>query len=153
MSSNIVIERTQTIPADLETELLPAAAQEGFGALERLREDWEAGTNQFSGTGEAFYVARVEDRLVGVCGLNRDPFAQEIKVGRVRRLYVLPEFRRKGVGEGLVRRAIEGGKQYFRLFHVRTLDAQASAFYVALGFTPVFGQESFTHQFDIEGVK
>ena len=86
MSTKIVIERVKAIPVDFGVELLPAAAQEGFWALERLRADWEAGTNQFVETGEAFYTARIEGRLVGVCGLNRDPCAAETATGRIRRL-------------------------------------------------------------------
>jgi hypothetical protein len=36
--------------------------------------------------GEALFVARVGERVVGVCGLNVDPYTAEPRVGRVRHL-------------------------------------------------------------------
>jgi ribosomal protein S18 acetylase RimI-like enzyme len=141
-----LIKQVLALPPDLDVELLSSAAGEGFGALERLRTDWEAGINRFSDVGEAFYVARFQGRLVGVGGLNRDPYTHEPMIGRIRRLYVLPQFRRRGVGRDLVRHIITDGQRHFRIFHVRTVDPQASAFYVAIGFTLVSGQVAVTHK-------
>jgi GNAT superfamily N-acetyltransferase len=146
MHTRIRIESSSALPADLATELMPAAAQEKFRALEWLRQDWQTGVNRFSKPGEAFYVARLQDRLVGVCGLNRDPYAKGAGVGRIRRLYVLPAFRRRGVGRELVHRVIADGRACFGAFHVRTVDPQAGAFYAAIGFAPAPGQADFTHE-------
>ncbi|HSF83720.1 MAG TPA: GNAT family N-acetyltransferase [Anaerolineales bacterium] len=127
-----------------------AANREGFKALQRLRDDWQAGVNRFSALGEAFYVARCDGALVGVCGLNCDPFAEDPRVGRLRRMYVHPQFRRMGIGRQLVLRAIEDGRGHFHTLRLRTVDEGASAFYKALGFDPVEGMEAATHQLVIE---
>jgi len=150
MKSGIQITRVDTLPSDFDLELLPDANREGFRALQRLRDDWVAGINRFNAPGEALYVARYKDRLVGVCGMNRDPFVEDSKVGRLRRLYVLPQFRRMGIGRQLVLRAIEGGRKRFHTIRLRTIDEGASAFYVALGFDVVAGAGDVTHQLVID---
>lgn len=143
---HLEIEPAETLPADLEEEMLPAAAAEGFVALRWLWEDWLAGTNTFSESGEAFYVARCDGRLVGVCGLNVDPYAADgATAGRLRRMYVLPPFRRRGVGRRLVEQAIQAGRRHFHSLRLRTLDEGASAFYEALGFDRVENVEGATH--------
>lgn len=122
-----------------------AANLEGFKPIQWLRDDWEAGTNRFSQPGEAFYTARMERRLVGVCGVNQDPFAQEAKIARLRRLYVIPELRRRGIGRQLVKRALEDAAKYFEVIRLRTVDPNSAAFFEAVGFTKVKGDESATH--------
>lgn len=142
----IEIERVEALPPEFEEEMLPAALRENFVALRWLRDDWRAGTNTFSAPGEAFYVARCDGRLVGVGGVNQDPYAGEAAVGRLRRMYVLPSFRRMGVGRRLVQQVVEDGREHFHTLRLRTLDAGASAFYEALGFETVRGTESATHE-------
>jgi N-acetylglutamate synthase-like GNAT family acetyltransferase len=142
MKPEITISRVHTLPPDLDEELVPASVHEGFEPLQWLCADWEAGANRFSGPGEAFYVARVHGRLAGVCGMNRDPFVDDPTVGRLRRLYVLPEFRRRAVGRRLVERALREATEHFGVVRLRTTDARSAAFFEALGFIRVQGQQS-----------
>lgn len=145
LKCRLEIGLVDALPADLEEEMLPAAAAEGFVALRWLWDDWRAGTNTFAEPGEAFYVARCDGRLVGVCGVNVDPYAEGQAAGRLRRMYVLPSFRRRGVGRRLVQQAIDGGQRHFHCLRLRTLDEGASAFYEALGFDRVENDEGATH--------
>ncbi len=150
MKTSIQITSAQALPSDFEKELLTEANREGFQALQWLRDDWQSGSNRFSAPGEALFVARYEDRLIGICGLNRDPFVEDSTVGRLRRMYVHPQFRRKGVGRQLVFRAIQAGRKHFQSLRLRTISKGASAFYEALGFEPVEGNEVFTHILRLE---
>jgi N-acetylglutamate synthase-like GNAT family acetyltransferase len=143
--SDITILKVHALPPDLEGELTAAANLEGFRPIQWLRDEWEAGANRFSLPGEAFYTARMDGRPVGVCGVNQDPFAQEVKIARLRRLYVIPELRRKGVGRQLVKRALEDAVKYFEVIRLRTVKADSAAFFEAAGFTKVKGDESATH--------
>lgn len=122
-------------------------------ALRWLLEDWEKGTNRFSEPGEALYEARIDGRLVGVCGLNLDPYVEDATSGRLRRLYVLPEFRRRGVGRSLVLRALEDAHSTFRVVRLRTINEQSAAFFESLGFVRVQGLENCSHkkEFDPHG--
>ena len=75
--------------------------------VRRLVDEWRDGSNRFDRPGEAVFGAWVEGRLVGVCGLNIDPYVRDERMGRVRHLYVLTACRRHGVGRLLMARVIE----------------------------------------------
>jgi N-acetylglutamate synthase-like GNAT family acetyltransferase len=146
MSPEIAIERVKQLPADLDMELVPASVGEAFAPIQWLKEQWRDGSNQFSQPGEAFYVARIDGRLVGVCGLNRDPYVKESSSGRLRRLYVLPDFRRKGIGRRLVLCALEEARPHFAVVNLRTFDDESAAFFEAIGFQKVENNEGLTHR-------
>ena len=93
---NLRIEHVDDLPVDF-SNLVALSLREDFYAMQRMRDDWGAGTNRFNRPGEILLEARAGARLVGICGLNRDPYAQSSEVGRVRHLYVDPEFRRRGM--------------------------------------------------------
>lgn len=150
MKASIQIIRAQALPLDFDKELLAEANREGFQALQWLRDDWQSGSNRFSAPGEAFYVARCDDRLVGVCGLNRDPYTEDPAIGRLRRLYIHPHFRRMGIGRQLVFRVIQDARNHFHFLRLWAIGNDASAFYKALGFEPVEGNEVFTHILRLE---
>ena len=58
-------------------------------ALRGCHEEWRTGTNRFDRPDEALFGAWAKGQLVGVCGLNIDPYRGDDRVGRVRHLYVL----------------------------------------------------------------
>ncbi len=147
--TSINVERITSLPADLGLELLPAADAEGFAPLSWLVEEWRAGKNRFDRQGEALYVVRVEHRLLGVCGLNRDPYAKNESTGRLRRLYVHPEHRRQGIGSLLVRQALLEAREQFDVVQLRTLDPHSAAFFVAIGFRMLEGDPAVTHRVDL----
>ena len=76
--------------------------QEGYRFIQRLCDEWISGANRFSAPGEALFLAIADGRVVGVCGLNCDPYRHDPRTGRVRRLYVSRAHRRSGVGRALL---------------------------------------------------
>ncbi|MEF7439911.1 GNAT family N-acetyltransferase [Paenibacillus lautus] len=87
------------------TELLTESQEEGFRNIHRLVHEYHKGINTFHHDNEALFECRVGHRVIGICGLNRDPYANG-SIGRIRRLYVLKEFRNQGVGRRLVEAVI-----------------------------------------------
>jgi GNAT superfamily N-acetyltransferase len=115
--------------------LSDAALAEGFGFLRRLMQDWASGANRFDQPGEQLIGAFAGTHLLGVCGLNRDPYLRSQGVGRLRHLYVAPGHRRHGIATALVRPLLGTGD--FHQLRLRTDTAEAAAFYLRLGFHPV----------------
>ena len=135
----IVISRVRDLPADL-SELIAAANAESMRMVARLATDFEDRANRFDGLGEGLWEARSADRLIGICGLNVDPFAAPgERCGRVRRLYVLPEWRRRGVASALLEAISEHAVDHFAKLTAFTVDQGVVGFYLACGFDPVRG--------------
>ena len=109
---------------------------EGYKFVTRLCEEWRNGVNRFGAPGEGLFVAQNGTGIVGLCGLNRDPYADDPSIGRVRHLYVSPSHRRQGIGRALVRTVMDAAKELFRMLRLRTTPV-AGSFYVALGFQRV----------------
>src|SRR4051812_41520489 len=95
-------------------ELLAESERDGWHHVRRLADEWAGGTNRFRRRGEVLFVARAGTTIVGVCGLNIDPFAADPTVGRVRRVYVLRAFRGRGVGRRLVEAVVRAATGRFR---------------------------------------
>jgi len=149
MIRSIIISRLYNLPPNLNEEIGAAAELEKFKAIQRLQDDWAEGFNRFDGPGEAFYAAEINDHLVGVCGLNRDPYVDDASVARLRRLYVLPRFRRMGIGRQLVLRARQDATKHFGRLRLRTLNPNSAAFFESIGFIRVNGLEAVTHEMRI----
>jgi GNAT superfamily N-acetyltransferase len=124
---------------------LSTSEREGWRFVRRLADDWAAGTNRFDRPGEVLLAASADGTLAGGCGLSADPYAGNPAVGRVRRLYVLPPFRGRGVGRLLVQAILESARGRFRSVRVRTESAAAGRFYEGLGFVPAGGVPDCTH--------
>jgi len=88
-------------------------------------------------------------RLVGVCGLNIDPYTSDRSVGRIRRLYVREEFRNIGVGRQLVQAVIATAQSRFDSLRVRTENPEAASFYERLGFRRRVGVPDCTHTLEL----
>jgi len=129
----IRIEQATTLSAEFDPLVVEAEA-DGHLFMRRLRDEWAAGSNRFDRPGERLMVACAGDRLVGVGGLNRDPYAEAPSIGRLRHLYVGRDARRQGVGALLVRSLLTGAEAHFTLIRLRTDSAEAAAFYRRLGF-------------------
>ena len=66
-------------------------------------------------------------------------------IGRLRRLYVLPDARRQGVGRALVRRLEFDAMPHFTRLVLRTDSDAAARFYEALGYERLPAGGSATH--------
>lgn len=113
------------------------AIGDGFRFMERLITDWESGSNRFDQPGECFLGAFSGADLVGVGGLNRDPYVRGGTTGRIRHLYVRRSTRGQGVGSALLRRLLDEANAAFDLVRLRTDRREAAAFYLSHGFLSV----------------
>ncbi|SHE15330.1 ADP-ribose pyrophosphatase [Chlamydia abortus] len=143
MESIRVAQVTSLDPESLSS-LVKCSQEEGFRHLVRLVKEYEQGENTFSRQGEALFAAIRGEQIVGVCGLNQDPYSQD-KTGRVRRLYVLPEFRRSGIGRKLTEEVIKEAAKHYKRLVLRTDNEAAAKFYEALGFIQTNRIEGSTH--------
>ncbi len=131
-------------------DLAADANADGRKMVERLIDEWHDGSNRFDAPGEHAYIALVDDRIVGVCGLNVDPFAGDPTVGRIRRLYVAVAHRRQGIATAMVHKLETVARPQFRTLHLRTTSPPACAFYEALGFTRITGNPTCTHSLSLQ---
>jgi GNAT superfamily N-acetyltransferase len=143
---NPSIENACDLPLAELTDLVAESTGQGFNAIQRLVEEWVAGINRFDRFGEALFIARKRDRVIGICGLNIDPYANSPTLGRIRRLYVLQDYRRQGIGRALVERVVAEALPTFECLHARTSDPVGDRFYRSLGFTACSDSENYTHE-------
>ena len=143
----INVQPLSDLPIVAMQPLLLASEAEGHTFVQRLVDGYADGRNRFDRPGERLFGAYGLGQLVGVGGLNRDPYLlEETAVGRVRHLYVLPQWRRQGVGQQLMAAIIAQGRLHFQRLTLRTFNPDAAAFYVALGFQPAPNATDATHQ-------
>ncbi|WKL00620.1 hypothetical protein Q0F98_26855 [Paenibacillus amylolyticus] len=63
--------------------MLAESSSEGFRHIERVIHEYETGINTFEQEGEALFECRMHDKVVGICGLNRDPYSKMTDTGRI----------------------------------------------------------------------
>lgn len=136
MPSDIEI-RPVKLPLEALDDLVVEARAEGFGFLDRLVEEWNSGVNRFSRAGEILYGAFDADKLVAVGGLNCDPYQTDDDIGRLRRFYVVPSYRRTGVGSAMVARVLAAASGKFFKVRLLTNNLEAWSFYESCGFQSV----------------
>ena len=128
------IERVNELAPGCLDALLAECEQAGSLIVRRLVDDWASGANRFDRSGEALFAAGIEGRLVGVCGLNVDPYSAEPGLGRLRHLYVLSAYRRRGIGRQLVAEVITAARGRFDHLRLSTGNSVAARFYERMGF-------------------
>ncbi|WP_246675365.1 GNAT family N-acetyltransferase [Mesorhizobium sp. B2-3-4] len=125
--------------------LMQDSRLEGYWMLVRLRDGWVSGRNKFLKKPEMLLGAYHGRQLVGVGGLNIDPYFEGRDFGRVRHLYVGRAYRRLGVGHMLLSAIIERARAHFSALNTRA-PTESFAFYERLGFFRVSGEEFVTHR-------
>ncbi len=141
----IEVRRLADLPlADL-VPLIEQSLAEGHRMIVRLRDEWLDSSNRFDRPGEALYAAYAGGVMAGIGGRNIDPYGGDPSVARVRHVYVLPAFRRLGVGKALTQRIVNDAQGRFASIVLRTRNPEAAALYAALGFTSV-AEETTTHR-------
>jgi len=148
-SAPAFIETLHELPPDRVRDLLADSEADGSRIVRRLVDEWADGTNRFDRPGEALFGAWAGGRLVGVCGLNVDPYAGDDRVGRARHLYVLTQSRRLGVGRQLMTRVIDSARGRFDFLRLRTNSEAAARLYEAMGFRRVGGAGELTHVLEL----
>jgi GNAT superfamily N-acetyltransferase len=140
------VERWRALPDETLGALVAESEGAGLRLVRRLVDDWASGANRFDRPGEAFFVAVQDGHVVGVCGLNVDPYAGAPRVGRVRHLYVLTAHRRGGVGRRLVEAVVEAAGGRFDELRLRTQNPAAARLYERLGFAPCTDATASSHR-------
>ncbi|HSE04502.1 MAG TPA: GNAT family N-acetyltransferase [Methylomirabilota bacterium] len=125
------------------------ASPPGSGWVRRLADEWLAGDNRFDRPGKALLGARLDGRLIGVCGLNVDPYAGDTRVGRVRHLYVLTAWRCRGAGAQLVGAVLTAAHGRFVTLRLSTQNPSAARLYETLGFRRLMGDGRCTHLIEL----
>ena len=125
--------------------ILAASRREGFRFVARLCEEWASGVNRFEEPGEAFFGVFIGTNLVGIGGLNRQTEA----TGRLRRFYILPAYRRQGLGRRLLCHVLTHAADHFRCVVLRTDTPAADRFYQACGFARAADSGNATHRIEL----
>jgi GNAT superfamily N-acetyltransferase len=150
---SLIISRLDSLPYDRFAEMLSESETSGIEFLRRVVDEWESGVNRFSRPGEGLLVGELDGRWLGVCGLSIDPYLEDPRVGRVRNVYVLADFRWMGIGGRLVREAISLGRDHFDVLRLRGEDEGPARLYESLGFRPCRGVPNCTHILELSGLK
>ncbi len=114
--------------------LVQESKEEGFNFLTKLVNEYESEVNTFNKTGECLYGMFQEEMLIGIGGLNQDPYTEDNKIGRLRRFYISKDYRRIGLGNLLLNRLLSHAEKYFQIVILHTDTKQGDAFYIANGF-------------------
>ena len=138
--------RTLT-PADLSIirDLSRVAEAEGFRFVTRFADECANGGVQLDSPGEYFCGVFEEGDLVALGGVTLDPYVDDAGVGRVRHVFVRPEFRARGVGRMLVDRLEARAQNRYTRLRLRTDRAAAAAFYERLGYRAI-SNDTATHE-------
>jgi len=137
---------TEQLPAAFD-RLAVASEREGFEFVRRLEREWHSGANRFDRPGEVLLATLVGGELAAIGGLNVDPYLSDPDVGRVRHVFVAPQWRDAGVGSALVRAILAAGVPFFTRIRLRTANARSNAFYERLGFARLTDDPTATHAF------
>ncbi|MBO0992881.1 GNAT family N-acetyltransferase [Bacillus sp. SD088] len=134
---------------DLDT-LIDDSLSEGYKFINRLVDEYKAGSNRFDKKGEALYIAILGGEVVGIGGLNIDPYLSLPDVGRVRHLYVLQKCRGNRVGKKLINKIIDEARKHFRTLRLSATDNPvANNLYITCGFSEVEDVYKASHILEI----
>ena len=145
MAGRAALSRVAVLPAQINV-LAALACAEGHGHVDRLIQDFASGNNRFDGRGEALFVATINRQLVGVGGVNQDPYDERSGAGRVRRVYVHPRWRRRGIAARLMACIEAHACHHFEWLNLFTSSPSAGEFYLSLGFQAVRGAHKISHR-------
>ena len=123
------------VPDGLE-DLRAEADAEDIRNVSRLIVDWHNGAERFTKPGEMLLAGFEGGTLVAIGGITVEP-DPTLQAMRLRRLYVRPAWRRRGVGGLLAAALIERGFAYANLLTVNAGVPGAAEFWEALGFLRV----------------
>ncbi|MDA1526604.1 GNAT family N-acetyltransferase [Bacillus cereus] len=114
--------------------LVQESKEEGFKFLKKLINEYENELNTFNKSGECLYGIFQGEKLIGIGGLNADPYTENNKIGRLRRFYIAKDYRRIGLGKLLLNKLLSHAKKYFKVVVLHTDTKQGDVFYTANGF-------------------
>ncbi|MGY3212004.1 GNAT family N-acetyltransferase [Mucilaginibacter sp. HD30] len=129
----------------LVDDLVEDPERDGYHFIERTITDWHSGKNKFSGPGENLWGLISGSTLIAIGGLNQDPYTEDMKVGRVRHLYVASAHRRQGCASSLMNHILHQGPLHFKRLRLFTDNPGAGEFYKKMGFAEIASPKA-SHQ-------
>lgn len=114
--------------------LVQESKEEGFKFLKKLINEYENELNTFNKSGECLYGIFQGEKLIGIGGLNADPYTENNKIGRLRRFYIAKDYRRIGLGKLLLNKLLSHAEKYFKVVVLHTDTKQGDVFYTVNGF-------------------
>jgi len=141
----ISIQPIPELTLEMLQPLLDASLAEGYTFIQKLWDEYQSGQTAFRENGSALLAGYADGRLVAVGGVHPDTYLNDPTIGRIRHVYVLPEYRRQGIAKQLVEALIERGAAQFTIITLRTPTAHGHAFYTAIGFSDEPRFDSATH--------
>ncbi|MEO0900286.1 MAG: GNAT family N-acetyltransferase [Bacteroidota bacterium] len=134
------------IPFPGFSELKEQSKLEGYRFVIRLEREWESGQNTYNQAGEGLFKVVAHHQIVGVGGINHDPYSNDRKIGRIRRFYILPSWRNQGIGTALLEHILRTKGSEYAMIQLRTDSELGSKFYERNGFSKVEHKAHYTHQ-------
>ena len=144
----IVIQKLTQLAIEEFQPLIDASTAEGYTFVQKLWDEYQSGENTFADSGAQLLGAYQDNQLIAVGGVHPDPYLGLSTFGRIRHVYVLPRYRRSGIGKRLVRALIANTSGCFTTFTLRTMTEHGDAFYKALGFSDAPRFADATHWLD-----
>ena len=142
-SATVVVRQIVELPDQFEQFRLEADA-EGFNMVSVLQDEWRSWTNRFERPGEILALATVDNEIAGIGGATQD--FMDSNWLRMRRFYVRPAYRRRGIGRHIALFVLEHAKAFDRQIALHAAGPEAEAFWPTVGFTPI-ERENTTHVF------
>jgi GNAT superfamily N-acetyltransferase len=142
---SIQIRPIDALQSQAWQNLLKTSHEEGYDFIQKLYDEYEASTNRYDTNGSILLGASLGDELIAVGGVHPDPYLQTANVGRIRHVYVLPSYRRQGLGRDLVLALIQHARSHFELLTLRTPTKHGDSFYKSLGFSDEARYDNATH--------
>ena len=139
------IRRLTFANLELVRDLAQRAESEGFKFVARFADECANGSVQLDAPGEYFYGVFEEGDLVGLGGVTPDPYIDDASVGRLRHVFVRPEFRARGLGRMLVAPLEARARNRYARLRLRTDTVAAAHFYERLGYQAI-SSDSATHE-------
>lgn len=134
---SIIVKRVEDELPDGFQALLELSQREGIRNLSMLYENWLSGAERFNQNGAALFGAFCKNELIGLGGTTKE-LGYSAPAMRMRRLFVSPLWRRKGVARLIARQCMDWGLESASTL---TCNAEASAaaapFWEGMGFKPV----------------
>lgn len=129
--------------------LLDESLSEGYRFVQTLLDEYQSGANRFETTGAILLGVYAQGHLIGVGGVQQDPYLQRADIGRIRHVYVLNACRRHGIGKLLLHALVDHARQHFTMLTLRTNTPDAARFYEAIGFSSAPRFPDATHWLEL----
>lgn len=143
---NIQIEDVTQLPADIQA-LGKKAQSEGYSFINRMIEEFENGLNRFDHDGEFLLMVYDNQKLIGCGGLNQQKAEDDDprKIGRLRRFYILPKYRKKGIGKILLQHLEKRAVKNFSALCLKTDTQSAAHFYQKMNYVHVENYDNYNY--------